>query len=468
MNLLENKYPLIHKIVEKIAEHQGQTFLVGGAVRDMVMQLPIHDLDIEVHGLTEHQLETILSECGPVNLVGKSFGVWRVNGLDADWSLPRTDSKGRKPVVTCNPFMGIEDAARRRDLTMNAMAYNLHTQELIDPFNGKQDIANKLLRSPDPQFFTQDPLRFYRVMQFIGRFAMYPDEELNALCTTMDISTISRERIEEEFKKLLLQSKRPSLGIRWLKDIGRLKEILPELYKTIGIEQNPQWHPEGDVFEHSMQAVDAAAAIIPKYNSEFEKLILMYAALCHDLGKVTTSRIIDGVIKSYGHEKDSNKFAYTMLKRITHNNDLIRAVCSLVLYHMTPLQFTKSNAKLAAYRRLASKLDRQINLDKLLDLCNSDKRGRNGESHQPLTIEFEDVALFRKKAQAAGVLHGPLEPILKGADIADIVPAGPQMGKLLEIAYNLQIERGIEDKSELKRLLLHDKPRNNLTIGIKK
>jgi len=459
MEFFKKQDAVVHDIISTLAEHGGRAFLVGGAVRDMVMRLPIHDLDIEVHGLTEHQLETVLKQFGPVSLVGKSFGVWRIHGLAIDWSLPRTDSSGRKPVVTTDPFMSIEDAARRRELTMNAMAFDLHTQELIDPFNGKKDIENKVLRTPDPSFFIQDPLRFYRVMQFISRFEMQPDDELNAMCTTMDIAHISRERIEEEFKKLLLKSKRPSLGIRWLASLGRLQEILPELAATHNIKQNPQWHPEGDVFEHTMQAVDAAALIKEKYDNDFDKLILMYAALCHDLGKVTTTKVIDGVIKSYGHENDSKKFTYTMLKRITHNTDLIRAVCSLVLYHMTPLQFTKSNAGLAAYRRLASKLDSQVNLITLLDLCVADKRGRNGISHEPLITDFEDVALFRKKAESAGVLYGPIKPLLKGADIADTIAPGPEMGKILEKAYELQIERGIDGKEELKNLVLKGKPK---------
>ena len=162
--------------------------------------------------------------------------------------------------------------------------------------------------------------------------------------------------LKKNLKNLFLYSARPSLGIRWLHTIGRLHDVLPELAATVGIKQNPQWHPEGDVFEHTMQAIDAAVVIAQKYDNEFDKLVLLYAALCHDLGKVTTTIVVDGVIKSIGHEKDSKKFARTMMKRITHNVDLIGAVSSLVLYHMTPLQFTSNKAKLPAYKRLANKL----------------------------------------------------------------------------------------------------------------
>ena len=454
MKLIGSQYDKVHAIVAVINEHQGRALLVGGAIRDMVMGRQVKDVDIEVYGLSEEQLEKILKQFGPVSLVGKAFGVLRLHGIDVDWSLPRADSPGRKPTVIIDPHMSVEVAARRRDLTMNAMALDLVTDELIDPCNGMNDIKNKILRTPDARFFIQDPLRFYRVMQFVGRFEMFPDDELNALCMDMDIADVSRERIEQEFKKLLLRSARPSLGIRWLKQIGRLRDVLPELAATVGVQQNPQWHPEGDVFEHSMQALDAAAIVAQKYDNEDDKLILLYAALCHDLGKATTSVEVDGVIKSIGHEKDSKKFARTLLKRITHNADLINAVSSLVLYHMMPLQFTKNKAKIPAYQRLANKLDHRVNMLMLIDLCIADKRGRNGASHEPLTSDFPDVAIFKKNVEQAGVATSGVEPLLKGADLIDMVPPGPQMGKILQLAYERQIEQGITDKQLLKEYII--------------
>lgn len=456
---------MVDAIVAVINNNKGRSLLVGGAVRDMVMgcQVPTSlklrrtqakDVDIEVYGLPQEKLESILKEFGPVSLVGKAFGVLRVHGLDVDWSLPRADSPGRKPTVVIDPYMSVETAARRRDLTMNAMAIDLMTDELIDPCSGMSDIKNKILRTPDARFFIQDPLRFYRVMQFIARFEMLPDDELNALCAEMDIADVSRERIEQEFRKLFLYSARPSYGIRWLHKIGRLHDVLPELAATVGIEQSPQWHPEGDVFEHTMQAVDAAALIAHNYDNEFDKLVLMYAALCHDLGKVTTTTTVNGVIKSIGHEKDSKKFTRTLMKRITHNADLIDAVSSLVLFHMMPLQFTSSKAKLPAYKRLANKLAHNVTMLMLIDLCIADKRGRNGAGHEPLVCDFPDVEIFKDNVEQAGVAIAPVEPILKGADILDIVPPGPKMGKLLALAYEMQIEHGIVDKQILKNHIL--------------
>ena len=179
--------------------------------------------------------------------------MFRLHGLDVDWSLPRADSSGRKPQVYIDPFMSFKEAFRRRDLTINAMGIDILSGELIDPFGGRSDLDDKLLRTPDVRLFIQDPLRFFRVMQFISRFEMIPDDKLIDVCKTMDISNISRERIEVEFEKMLLQSHLPSRGIRWIQVIDRLSEVLPELFATVGIQQNPEWHTEGDVFEHTMQ-----------------------------------------------------------------------------------------------------------------------------------------------------------------------------------------------------------------------
>ncbi len=200
------QYPAVPLIGAQINKQGGRALLVGGAVRDLLLGLPIKDLDIEVHGLTLAQLQTILKKHGTVALQGKSFGVLRVHGVDVDWSLPRADSAGRKPSVVIDPHMPLADAFARRDLTINAMGIDLQTKELIDPWHGLTDLKKKILRAPDPRFFTQDPLRLFRVMQFMGRFEMQPDAELSKICKKMDISDISRERIEQEFEKLLLKS----------------------------------------------------------------------------------------------------------------------------------------------------------------------------------------------------------------------------------------------------------------------
>lgn len=446
------QYPSIADIIKKITNHKGRALLVGGAVRDLLLELPIKDLDIEVHGLTIEQLQKILAEFGPVSLVGKAFGVLRLHGLDIDWSLPRADSSGRHPEVKIDPYMKMEDAFKRRDLTINAMGIDLNTFELVDPWGGCHDVQNGILRAPDAHLFKEDPLRLFRVMQFIGRFGFTPDNELNELCAHMDLAGISIERIEAEFDKLLLKSPQPSLGLRWLQKIGRLKDVFPELAHTIGVPQEPDWHPEGDVFEHTMQAIDAGAQL--SYENTEQKLIALYALMCHDLGKVSTTKTIDGRLRSWGHEETGVPLAKSLLKRITRRVDLIHAVEKLVRHHMAPGQFPANGAKLPAYKRLALKLAPEVNMELLAKISLADKRGRNPVTHQPLSIDVPEIEQFLHKAQEAHVMHKPEEPVLLGRDLAGIIEPGPKMGALLKKAYEIQIDEGITEKEELLKRIL--------------
>jgi tRNA nucleotidyltransferase (CCA-adding enzyme) len=453
-----DKQPIIGAIVQVLGAAGGAVYLVGGAVRDFVLGREVKDLDIEVHGLEVRKLEGLLSNFGAVDLVGKSFGVLRIHPLDIDWSVPRTDSTGRKPEVSIDPFMDIAKALKRRDLTMNAMAINMVTYELIDPFNGMNDIQQARLRTPDRHFFVEDPLRFYRVMQFIGRFEMQPDAELNEICAHMSLKGVSKERISDEFEKLLLKSVRPSLGLRWIAYIGRLQELLPELGALVGIVQDPTWHPEGDAFEHTMQAIDAAAQL--EYKDLQEKLLVMLAALSHDLGKVDTTACVGGHWLSCGHAQESAKIAKKFLPRITIKKDLIPIILKLIEHHMDPYLFIKDNAGPAAYKRLAKKIAPDLTLDMLAQLARADRAARNPQKGFPLQKDRdEDIDLFVERAHKALVLHEPEPALLHGRDFLDVVAPGPLLGKLVDRAYSLQIEQNIRDKETLKKMVLAENDR---------
>ncbi len=453
--LLLDTYPIVPKIVNDIIKLGGRCYLVGGAVRDLVMGVDVKDLDIEIHDVSSDTVERVLQIYGQVSLVGKAFGVFRLHGYSIDWSLPRMDKAGRKPDVVIDPYMPIEQALRRRDLTMNAMAIDLGDYCLIDPFAGMKDIELKVLRTPDPEFFLEDPLRFYRVMQFISRFEMEPDSQLNRICKNMDLHSVSIERIEQEFRKMMLKSKLPSLGLRWIQSIGRLKQLFPELSELVGLAQWQRFHPEGDVFEHTMQTVDAAAHL--SYSTNDEKWIVMLAALCHDLGKAQTTKKVKGVWRSFGHSQAGEKIAKKLLKRITKNKDVIDAVVKMVRYHMAPVQFIEDGAKGPAYKRLANKLKPNVTLDMLAKLALSDQQGRNKNLYKPCDVKDERVEEFLKRAQEAHVLHTQEKPILQGRDLLGVVQSGPNMGRLLRDAYEVQIEEGISDKEELKRRILSKK-----------
>ncbi len=448
--ILENNADVC-SIIHAIDAVGGKIYLVGGAVRDLLLDLPIKDLDIEVHHISLEKLEKLLSHYGAVNLVGKSFGVLRLESLDIDWSIPRSDKSGRKPEVTLDPFLDIKTAFGRRDVTMNAMGIDLITYELIDPFNGYKDLQDGILRATQPITFIEDPLRFFRVMQFIGRFEMIPDASLDTICRTMDVAHVSKERIETEFKKLFLKSKRPSLAFAWLKKIHRL-DIFPEIAALQGVEQNPVWHPEGDVFEHTLQTLDAAACL--NYENEQEKLIVLYAALCHDFGKAKATKKTEGKITSYRHEIVGVPLAKKFLKRIMNNAFVIQSVCKLVAAHMYPLQFVDGKATLNAYKKLALKLSPEVTLAMLAKLSLADKQGRNPAKWKPLSNAIVGIDEFIKKAESARALHGVEKRILEGKDLVPEIEPGPLMGLLVKEAYQIQLNEGITQKDILKKRVL--------------
>lgn len=470
-------------VINEIASHGGTTYLVGGAVRDLVLDRIIKDSDLEVHGLTLEALELILKKYGPVSLVGKQFGVLRLHGINIDWSLPRSDSKGRKPIIEIDPTMTIQQACKRRDITMNAMAINLNplaatwdefTQnissapnplmffDIIDPYGGRDAIKRKQLCAVDQELFLEDPLRFFRVMHFIGRFEMLPDQALNTLCSTMHLhdaithKPLAQERIFEEIRKLFLLSHRPSLGFRWLHSINRLKDIFPELYALIGIKQRTDYHPEGDVFEHTMQTLDAAARFTcyqnsPTSSAQDEKLLIMLAALCHDLGKVTHT---DEHLHCRGHEEAGIIPTKKLLARVTNNTHLEKAICLLITHHTAPYTFVQGNASTKAYKRLAIKLSPYTNLRQLGLVALADLQGRSAKGPEPLIFHTDLFDAFIRRATEALVADHAEPAVLLGRHLMDTVAPGPKMGALLQKAYELQIEEGITDWQELKRRVL--------------
>ncbi|MCY4284355.1 MAG: HD domain-containing protein [Thiotrichales bacterium] len=252
------------RIAEAIRAAGGRAIVVGGWVRDHLLGVRSKDVDIEVFGLRIERLEALLADFGRVHAVGRAFGVFRVGGIDVDFSLPRRDSKrgpGHRGFdVTPEPTLDFAEAARRRDLTVNSIGLDPLTGEMLDPHGGRRDLERRVLRATDPEHFPEDPLRGLRVAQFSARLEMTPDEELVALCRTLDLDQLSGERVFDEFTKLLLRAARPSIGFRFLEESGQLR-FFPELDALRGVPQEPEWHPEGDVWVHTLMVLDAAAAL---------------------------------------------------------------------------------------------------------------------------------------------------------------------------------------------------------------
>ena len=256
--------PRIVEVARTVHDTGGRAVVVGGWVRDHLLGICSKDVDVEVFGLGMEQVETLLAGFGKVHAVGRAFGVFRVVGIDVDFSLPRRDSKrgpGHRGFdVLPDPSLDFAEASRRRDLTVNSIGIDPLTAEVLDPHRGRRDLEHRVLRATDPARFPEDPLRGMRVAQLAARLEMTPDDALIALCRTLDLSELPGERMFDELGKLLLRATKPSIGFKVLADTDQIR-FFPELDALRGVAQDPEWHPEGDVWVHTLMVLDVAARL---------------------------------------------------------------------------------------------------------------------------------------------------------------------------------------------------------------
>lgn len=407
------KNPLVKDIFKDIDQVGGTILLVGGAVRDFFGSQDPKDYDFEVYHLSLEQLQEILERHGRVSLVGSSFGVLRLFSFDADFSLPRKDSSGRKPEVFIDKDMEYQDAFRRRDVTVNAMGIDCNTFEVIDPFGGLQDLEKKMLRSPDLDLFHEDPLRLFRVMQFAGRFDFSVDSELSDLCRTMDVSEVSRERIEDEFKKLWLRSQKPSIGLKWLQEIGRFAEFFPDV----------AWS------EEICRVVDCVAEI--KNNDDSVKLATMWSAFFVHMQQVQFPEVNIHEPVARAVEKQ----VQAVLKKYILSIEQKRMVLTFILYvRYIPLLVEEKDIRW--HKWLAWWIQKSITVFDLLLLAEC-------------LYSQEKIKKLSEVFEKNGILHGPEEQLLQGRDLLDYAEEGPELGALVKRAYGLQIDEGITDKEQL-------------------
>ncbi|MEK9634699.1 MAG: polynucleotide adenylyltransferase, partial [Opitutae bacterium] len=273
------------ELAASISSQGGKLLIVGGSVRDLLIGENPEELDLEVRGLSTGQITSLLPPGFRAEEVGKSFGVLKIKGLPVEISLPRTERKtgtGHKGfTVEIDPNLPFELASERRDFTVNALGLDPLEGKLLDPHNGQKDLEARILRHVGPAF-AEDPLRVLRAMQFIARFDLTPAKETTALCRRIPIEGLPSERIYEEWKKLILKGRIPSKGLDFLKSSNWLG-YFPELQALVGCEQEPEWHPEGDVWTHTLHCMDAFAQ--NRTGEDWEDLVVGFAVLCHDLGK---------------------------------------------------------------------------------------------------------------------------------------------------------------------------------------
>ncbi len=449
---MKNIPKIIQTISQTLIDHNAKAIIVGGSVRDHLLNLPLKDYDIEVYGLRSlEELETILSYYGSVNLVGKSFGILKFSygGDEYDFSFPRLEQKigegHRGFSVACDGELPFDRASLRRDFTINAMGYDMESDLLLDPYGAREDIQNRTLRHINSDSFVEDPLRVYRAVQFCARFGYRLAEETMLLCRQMVesgmLEELPKERIYNEWIKLLLKSPKPSIGFELMREMGIL-HYFPELQALICIPQSPKWHPEGDVWIHTMMSIDAMAGL--KSGDERVDLKLMFAVLCHDLGKATATTISeDGQIKSIGHEGEGIKPTKSLLYRLSNEHNFIASLLPLVQHHMAPSQFYANHSKNRAVRRLSTK----VMISELIVVAKADFFGRTTESARNGIYEAGEWLL--EKAKNLKVQEKPPEAIIQGRDLIGLglVPS-PKFKDILASIYSLQIEGKITDREE--------------------
>ncbi len=433
-------------LARAVADAGGRALLVGGVVRDGLLGREAKDVDLEVFGLPADRLRPILDRFGRVDVVGESFTVFKIGNVDV--SLPRRESKvargHRGFAVEGDPSMSIADAARRRDFTINAILRDPLTHELLDPFGGREDLAARRLRVVDPSTFVDDSLRVLRALQFAARFELTVDEETRRLLASVPLDDLPAERVWGEIEKLLLQAERPSIGLALALEIGVVARLFPELLPLTTCEQDPEWHPEGDVWTHTLMVVDQAHARLEGLDRG-RATALMLSAICHDLGKPLTTVHADGHVKSPGHEDAGVPLAEAVLDRLNVHSmdgyDVRGAVIGITRHHLRPVAFWKSPTPVSdgAFRRLAQKVD----LELLARFAKADCHGRRG------TFDCSAIDWFLERARALGVEHAPPTPLVLGRHLIDLgMSPGPAMGALLRQIYEAQLDGDITTLDE--------------------
>ena len=418
-------------VAEKVAGKGGRSFFVGGFVRDRIRGEENTDVDMEVHGLSYEDLQEILETEGETVTIGADFGIFNLKGYDLDIALPRTEKatgRGHRDfAVFVDPFIGEKKAAGRRDFTMNALMQDVLTGEVLDFFGGISDIESRIIRHVNSASFGEDPLRVLRGCQFAARFGFSVAEETEELCRSMDLSALPGERVFEEVKKALLLASEPSVFFEELRKMAALSVWFEELEELIGVRQDPRFHPEGDVWTHTMRMLDAAAGMRAQAR---EPLYFMLAALCHDMGKPVSTEEINGRLHAYGHDEAGVPIAEHFLKRMTSEKKLAIYVANMIRLHMRPNMLVQQHASDKAFRKL---LDQAEVPEDLLLLSKADFLASLGEKEYG---EMERV--LQEKLRDYRQLMA--QPYVSASDLLQAgIPPGPEIREALAYAHKLRL-----------------------------
>lgn len=446
----------ILRLARAVGEAGGRALLVGGCVRDRLLWCGVKDWDVEVYGVEPARLRELLGRFGRVNVVGEAFTVYKL-GQDLDVSLPRREHKTgrghRAFYIEGDPQMSFEEAARRRDFTVNAVLEDPLTGEIIDPFGGRADMEARLLRAVAPETFVEDSLRVLRAAQFAARFRFEVEGKTIELCRSIDLTDLPAERVWVELEKILLVAVEPSVGLRWLERLKVTPQLFPELDALKGVPQEPEWHPEGDVFVHTLLACDRARELIDDLDYP-RKVTVMLAALCHDFGKPSTTEFVEGRTRSRGHDEAGVEPTLALLERLklfTLDGYDVRAQClALVREHLKPGEFYCKREEVTdgAFRRLA----RRCELELLYRVAKADSLGRNAPwVAREQWFGSEAQEWFIARARELSIQHRPPGPILLGRHLLEMgLKPSPLVGEIQRAVYELQLDNRVRTLEEAK------------------
>ena len=435
--------------------------LVGGCVRDWLMGVEPKDWDLEIYGVEPEKLRETLDSYGKVDAVGEAFTVYKI-GQDLDVALPRRERKvgrGHKGfIVEGDKDMSFAEAAKRRDFTINAILQDALTGEIIDVYGGREDIKNKILRVVSRETFAEDSLRVLRAAQFAARFEFGIEPATVELCRQIDLTDLPKERIWSEIEKLLLKSRQPSIGLRWLYDLGAVDQLFPEMRALVGVPQEKEWHPEGNVDVHTLLVVDRARELIDDLPYA-KKVTVMLGALCHDFGKPATTKFFDGRWRSHAHDEAGVEPSLSFLDKLgiytLDGYDVREQIVQLVRFHLLPGMFYKSKPGDGAFRRLA----RRVEPDLLYRVSRADTLGRNADWLPPEKwFDAVPQEWFIERARELAVETEAPKPFLMGRHLIELgLKPSAQFKPILDAVYEKQLDGQItnleEAIEEAKKLL---------------
>lgn len=457
------------KIAEEVKRVGGETYYVGGLVRDEILGKENKDIDIEVYGVTTEQLAGILSQFGKVDTIGSSFGILNIHGYDIDVAQPRKENctgRGHKDFeVFVDPFLSTKDACERRDFTINAIMKNVLTEEIVDHFGGQEDLKAGIIRHVSDQTFSEDPLRVLRAAQFAARFGFEIADETVELAKNADLTALPRERVYGELQKVFLKAERPSIffdSMYEMNQTGWFKEV----YDLKKVQQESKWHPEGNVYIHTMNTIDHAARL--KSQAKFPEKYMM-AAVTHDLGKTTATYVDEnGRIRAIGHDTEGVPLAEAFVQRLTNEVDMCKYVTNMVSLHMQTHNNFNNKAK---HRSTNPMFDKSICPEDLILLTEADSSGAAiwGVENPNQTYETtrnEREWLIERLEHYRELMK---QPQLTGKDlIAMGAKPGPMFSTALEEAHRLHLSgtsRGCIE-GQIRKMLGIPKPEKIQDLGV--